>query len=330
MIVPEFREFAEDVRPDTSISEASLEHTETSGAAAYFPPVAAHDRFENTSSRADIHSRCRSHVLSRIESAALGEQPFYHSFIEQIFPDDFYEALRAHMIDCKYSDNVQDRHQDNPAFMNKRYNLFESADEVVECIRAVFLDPVVKQALLRKFYVRPSRELAGSLAIHEEFEFFFTKAGRFQNIHVDIPPKFMSFVFYIPERLALPDEEERNATILYDKSLKPHYPARFRANSVCVFVPHFYSYHGFSSTIDRDVLVMFYVNRAELQNWRSLQQEKKDTPPFAGLLDAVEGKLRSHPLIEFGEDEPRLRAERSACLVNAPRGRVLREGEGML
>jgi hypothetical protein len=41
------------------------------------------------------------------------------------------------------------------------------------------------------------------------------------------------------------------------------------------------------------------------------------------LLDAIEIKLRSYPLIEYGEDERRLLAERSACLVNAPRGRIL-------
>jgi hypothetical protein len=277
----------------------------------------------NETPRESLHSRCRSHVLSRVREAETGVQPFRHIFIEHILPPDVYDAVRAHMLCCKYSDSVQDRHQDNPEFMNKRYNLVGNTDEAVECVRAVFSDPDVRQALLKKFYISPSPELANELSIHDEFEYFFTKAGRFQNIHIDIPPKFMSFVFYIPELSVCAQDEERNATILYDRSLTPHYPARFRANSVCVFVPHFYSYHGFSSTIDRDVLVMFYVNQEELKNWRNLRQDDKDLPPFAGLLDAIEGKLRSHPLIEFGNDEQRVVAERSACRVNAPRGRVL-------
>jgi len=271
----------------------------------------------------ELYSRSRAHVLARAEGATIGTHPFHHTFIEDIFPADFYEVVRAHMLNCKYSGNLQDRHQDNPSFVNKRTNLFENRDEVVECIRGIFSDPDVKRALLKKFYVSPSRELADSLSIHTEFEYFYTKAGRFQNIHIDIPPKFMSFVFYIPEQAAPPAEEERNATILYDKSLAPHYAARFKANSVCVFVPHYYSYHGFSSTIDRDVLVMFYVNPEDLQKWATLKQETKETPPFTGLLDAVERKLRLHPLIEFGSNEQRLLAERSACLVNAPSGRVL-------
>jgi hypothetical protein len=274
-------------------------------------------------SREEVYSRCRSHVLARIEEAAVGVHPFYHTFIDGIFPTDFYETVRAHMLSFKHSDKVHDRHQDNPAFMNKRYNLAESTDDVVQCIRGIFSDPEVKQALLKKFYISPTRELADALEIHTEFEYTFTKGRRFQNIHVDIPPKFVSFVFYIPEHPVAPEEEERNATILYDKELKPHYAARFRANSVCSFVPHFYSYHGFASTIDRDVLVMFYVNGEYMRKWYQARAQAKDEPPFNVLRDAIEEKLRAYPLKEFEGSEARILAEREACLVNAPLGRIL-------
>jgi hypothetical protein len=91
-------------------------------------------------------------------------------------------------------------------------------------------------------------------------------------------------------------------------------------------VPHFYTYHGFCSTIDRDVMVMFYVNRDAMKKWKGLRQDDKDTPPFTGLLDAIEGKLRSHPLIEY-DGEQKIVSERAACRVNAPRGRVVRPGD---
>jgi hypothetical protein len=268
--------------------------------------------------------RLRSHVLSRIQETEVGRDPFYHLFIERIFPPDFYEAIRAHMLECKSSRQLQDRNQDSTAFTNKRYNLFASEDELAARLRALFSDPDVKLALLRKFFVSPSRELADALSIHEEFEYFFTKAGRVQNIHLDIPPKFLSFVFYIPSEPMTAEQAERNATILYDKSLVPHYRARFEANSVCVFAPHFSTYHGFSSTLDRDVLVLFYVNGAELLTWRRVRQEGKDEPPFSGLLDCIERKLRLYPLLEFDGEEGKLARERAACLVNAPQGRVLR------
>jgi hypothetical protein len=207
--------------------------------------------------------------------------------------------------------------------MNRRFNLAKNNDDVVACIRKVFSDTKVKHALLQKFYVQPSLDLARSLAIHHEFEYFYTQAGRFQNIHVDIPPKYVSFVFYVPEH-PLPEEEQgRNATVLYDKALTPHYPARFKENSVCIFAPHFYSYHGFASTMARDVLVMFYVNKPELQRWTLARADGRDDPPFEGIREAIEDKLRRHPLIEYGPSEERLLAERAACQINAPQGRVI-------
>lgn len=270
-----------------------------------------------------VRERDRAHVLGRIEAAVVGTEPFHHAYIERIFPPDLYDALRAHVSDCKTGGAVQERPQDNPAFLNRRYNLFHRTEEVVERVRAIFSDPAVKRALLAKFYLSPSRALVDALAIHEEFEYVFTEAGRFQNVHVDIPPKYMSFVFYVPLVEVPPGEEARNATILYDKDLEPHYRARFRPNSVCIFVPHFHSYHGFSSTIERDALVMFYVNRDQLRAWQT-RPGPQAAPPFSDLLDAVEAKLRLHPLREFGDGEERLRAERAACRVNAPQGRVLR------
>ncbi len=55
-------------------------------------------------SREEVYSRCRAHVLARIEEAAVGVYPFYHTFIDGIFPADFYEAVRAHMVSFKHSD----------------------------------------------------------------------------------------------------------------------------------------------------------------------------------------------------------------------------------
>jgi hypothetical protein len=131
----------------------------------------------------------------------------------------------------------------------------------------------------------------------------------------------MSFVFYVPEKVVSPEEGRMNATVLYDKDLNPQYSARFRQNSLCIFVPHFYSYHGFNSTMERDVLVMFYVHENEMEFWR--KQRGKEEPPYTGVLDAIEDKLRRHPLIEYGRAPERLAAERAACRINAPKGRVL-------
>lgn len=269
--------------------------------------------------------RCIQHVLARIRETVVGRQPFFHAFIENIFPEDIYEDIRQHMLAHKRGGQLQDRSQDNAAFKNRRYNMFEGTDRISMLIKGVFSDEAVKTAIASHFYVGPTPEFCASLRIHEEFEYVFTPKDRFQNIHVDIPPKFISFVFYIPEGELTDDEIEKNATILYDKTLTPQYRARFQANSVCVFVPHYYSYHGFSSTIERDALVMFYVNDEEFDAWRALRAEGKDSPPFSGLLDAIESKLHRHPLIEYGLDDDKIKSERQRCLVNAPQGRVMIE-----
>ena len=73
----------------------------------------------------------RAHVLDRIRTAKVGEKPFYHSFIDRIFPDDFYAALHAHMLEFKGSEKMQARKQDNAKFVNRRYNLVDSEKLIV-------------------------------------------------------------------------------------------------------------------------------------------------------------------------------------------------------
>jgi hypothetical protein len=261
------------------------------------------------------------HVRSRIAQTSTGSDPFHHLFIEGVFPDELYAAILACMLRYRKSAELGERLQDNPQFVNRRYSLVGSVDPEVRYIHALFSDAGIKMALLEKFYLHPTRELGRSLTIHDEFEFVFTAAGRFQNIHVDIPAKYVSFVFYFPEASLGEKEQKRNATILYDRALAPHYAAAYRPNTVCAFAPHFHSYHGFSSTIDRNALVMFYINEDERTRWAA--QAPNEQPPYAALKDAIEAKLTAHPLIEYGPDAQRVLKERERCLVNAPKGRVL-------
>jgi len=263
----------------------------------------------------------RGHILRRLQSAEVGQAPFHHTFIENIFPAHYFDDLRAYMLAYKGTGAMQPRRQDNQAFVNRRYNLVDDRSRIVQQLRSAFENTEIKRTLFAKFYSNASEDLIQRAQIHDEFEFVYCEANRFQNIHVDIPPKLMSFVFYIPERPVSEKEEELNATVLYDKSLQPRYSARFRSNSVCIFVPHFYSYHGFASTIERDVLVMFYVDPSSMRAWRRMRDV--DRPPYTRILDLIEGKLRRYPLREYGDDPARIAVERAACRINAPNGRVL-------
>jgi hypothetical protein len=276
-----------------------------------------------TEKDAGISAYCE-YVIKRIEETPVGLQPFGHMYIERILPQGLYADLSAYMQEIKANGKFDPRNQDNPGFSNRKYSLSRSSNPAALAVRSIFSDPGVKLALLSKFYSSNLDKLCDLIGIHEEeFEFTFTQANRFQNIHVDIPPKYLSFVFYMPRDAVDADEARLNGTILYDSNLEPHHNALYQQNSVCIFAPHFNSYHGFSSTIDRDVLVMFYVNQKELQKWRSHKRRVGDEHPFTMIRDVIERKLMDYPLIELGASHEQVMAARHQCLVNAPNGRVI-------
>ncbi|MEM9041680.1 MAG: hypothetical protein AAGD33_17455 [Actinomycetota bacterium] len=265
----------------------------------------------------------KTHVLAAIRATQLGREPFYHLFIESILPSELYDAVEHHMIAHKHPDLMQPRRQDNPEFVNRRFSLHQSDDLPIQYVRALFSDVDVKRSFFERFYLDPPSELLDRVAIHNEFEYTFTLGERFQTVHLDIPPKYMSFVFYLPQTAVSDEDELRNATILYDRDLEPHRVARYRRNTVCVFVPHFASYHGFDSTIPRDALVMFYVDPEELTSWRAIPPERRDYPPYDGITAAIKAKLERYPLHEYGEKGLSLDREAERCRVNAPQGRVV-------
>ena len=266
----------------------------------------------------------KAHIIAAAEQCEVSFEPFGHTYIENILPDELHDAVRAQMFRHKYGGTLLDRHQDSELFMNKRFSLVGNKDIEAQYIHKLFSDTDVKMAFLRKFFLDVDAAFAVSLQIHKEFEYMYTEAGRFQNIHVDIPPKFLSFVFYFPESAVSPDEELRNATVIYDKDLEPHYAARYRPNSVCVFAPHFYSYHGFSSTIDREVLVMFYISQDEFARWAEIRGGE-EVEPYEAIRIAIAEKIQRHPLIEYGRDPMVRQIAREGCLINAPRGRVMKD-----
>lgn len=266
----------------------------------------------------------KAHILNAVRGVTVDFKPFGHMYIENILPEELHDAVRTQMFRHKYGSKLLDRPQDSELFVNKRFSLVGNTDVETQYIHALFSDTDIKMAFLRKFFLDVDATFAESLKIHEEFEYMYTAAGRFQNIHVDIPPKFISFVFYFPEREVNPEEEERNATVIYDRELEARYAARYRPNSVCVFAPHFHSYHGFSSTIDREVLVMFYISPNEMKRWQEIRGAE-EAEPYDAIRIAIDEKIERHPMIEFGRDPMARQIAREACLINAPRGRIMKD-----
>ena len=64
----------------------------------------------------------KNYVLNKIEKTDINIYPFYNLYVENIFPDDFYQRLKDKMLYYKHNETLQDRNWDNPNFMNKRFN----------------------------------------------------------------------------------------------------------------------------------------------------------------------------------------------------------------
>ena len=264
----------------------------------------------------------KKHVISRIENTEIGRLPFRHIYIEEIFPQDFYNSILQFALEAKNSKKLITRFQDSTLYDNTRYNFTNDNAEIVAELKSIFSDTEVKKSLLKKFYLENINYLANNLSVHEhEFEFTYTKAKRFQNVHLDIPPKYLSFVFYLPDQETNLEDQKNNSTLLYDRYLNPYYHARYKGNSVGIFAQHFYSYHGNSTTIDRNAMVLFYVNQDELDTWNSVKNN--ETEPYDLFKDYTQNKLERHPLIEYGHSIKKIIAERNDCRINSPRGRYL-------
>ena len=69
------------------------------------------------------------HVLNRIKSIEINTYPFYNLYIENIFPDGFYEKLKERMLHYKYNSTLENRNWDNPEFMNKKISLNNIEDD---------------------------------------------------------------------------------------------------------------------------------------------------------------------------------------------------------
>ena len=130
---------------------------------------------------------------------------------------------------------------------------------------------------MKKFYFNT---FSDEITFNHDMQFVFTDENRFQKIHTDIPAQFISVNFYIPEDDLTENEELDNGTILYDKELNPCKVIRYRENSVSFFAPHFYSYHGFNTTIkNRNTLLFFYAQKDLIKRFMLTKESEWEQDP---------------------------------------------------
>jgi hypothetical protein len=275
----------------------------------------------------------KSHVLNRINNTPITTSPFFSLYIESIFPAEFYQRLYNHMLFVKYNKPLEPRTWDNPAYVNKRYKLESDSTDVIKTLIELFDDAEVKAAFMEKFFVSGS-SYVDEIEFTHDLQFVFTERNRFQVIHTDIPAQFLSVVFYMPEAELSSTEEMANGTVLYGKDLTPVSIAPYRANSVVCFAPHFYSYHGFNTTIDnRSSMQFFYAQRDLIKRFYEDVMNEKGEQDVEMFKQIVFWKLTKYRLREYMADDrgndmgflSKLLREWGHCRVNTVNGRIVTE-----
>lgn len=266
------------------------------------------------------------HVLNRIKSVEINTYPFYNIYIENIFPDIFYDKLKNRMLYYKYNSKLENRNWDNPNFMNKKISLYNIEDDVIDIIKYIFDDPEIKQSIIEKFYINPN--FIDEIIFKHDLQFVFTEKNRFQRIHTDIPAQFVSMVFYLPEDNISNCDEIDNGTILYDKYLTPIKISKFIGNSVSCFAPHFYSYHGFSTTIDnRNTMLFFYAQKDLVKRFYDNSKNQNGEQSVDSFKNVMQWKITKYRLIEYGKDDmnflTKLLTEKQNCKIDSLNGRII-------
>lgn len=265
----------------------------------------------------------KEHTLNKIINSSIDKLPFHHLFITDILDKQLYSSLKEKSKFYNDKKYIMGRCQDNKLFINHKFPIINSSDETLKLFYKLFADNEIKTALVNKFFIN-SKEFIDKISIFDkECEFVYTEANKFQSIHVDIPSKFVSLVFYLPnDDDNLDDETQlKNGTILYDKHINPVYKSRYIPNSVCIFAQHFYSYHGFDTTIPRNALVMFYVHSDFIAEDLKPSPEKKSEIENKIFKQSIFNKLKIYKLIEYNDKD--LNQEHKKCKINNNKGRVV-------
>jgi hypothetical protein len=254
----------------------------------------------------------KSHILKKISETTIGEDPFYHLYLENFLPEDLYNLIKSKSIEYKLKSI--NRKQDNKLFETKKFSLSESKDRVLLSFCNLFSDKDIQMALFKNFFFNPEEFINDIEIFDKECEFVYTPAFKTQDIHIDIPSKYLSLVFYLPDEINNEEKQLENSTILYDKDLIPLQKAKYLPNSVCIFSQHFYSYHGFNTTIDRNAIVLFYINKKILPydlRMDILRDKSNVEEDIKSLKELMIKKFEEHKLIEYKDKSLKEISEKS-------------------
>lgn len=219
-----------------------------------------------------------AHVVDRLRAAEVVLRPYAHYYLENVFPDDYYQRLLAHLPDSTVYKNLFEvttlkldhfRHRDQrdldagwtealPAGLKEFWDRFDEW----------FLGPDLAQAVLSSFAGQMRGRFGAERswpAVSVESQLIRHRAGYFLGPHSDLYTKLVVLLIYLaPDRRA-----EHLGTSLY-RPKDPefscpnsnHYPfedfirvktAPYRPNSLLAFFRSDASFHGLDPLSEQDV-----------------------------------------------------------------------------
>jgi hypothetical protein len=162
-------------------------------------------------------------VASRIASSPIQSRPFPHIIVEQILPQDLYEAVlvafppRSELVPVDYPGTGFGRRSRRYHDFGYAYMKFREASGVLGLLHAVFASDDFGRSLLDKF----SRPLPdGSVPIpREKWKYFAEEAHDYSTVfdlqvdlpgyciapHPDVPSKIVTFQLFLTEDDAIAD-----------------------------------------------------------------------------------------------------------------------------
>ena len=226
-----------------------------------------------------MFSGAEQHVLYQVANAPMREYPYAHIYVEDVFPRDFYAALRANWPDPSAFTSLAETGRVPKGAYRERFVLpFTPAgiDKLGEDRRAFwsgfagwFLSEGFLTAMIDKFE-RPVRERFGDdfhLRCGFAVDSLIVRDLTNYSIgpHTDAPHRLLSMLFYCPDD----DTRTHLGTSIYvprDPGFRckggPHYPHRqfqkvrtmeYRPNSLFAFIKNDHSFHGVEPIGDEDV-----------------------------------------------------------------------------
>ncbi|HEY2964057.1 MAG TPA: hypothetical protein VGJ37_16675 [Pyrinomonadaceae bacterium] len=218
------------------------------------------------------------HLVDRLREAKVDTDPFPHYYLENVFPDQYYEELLRHLPGSSVYENLYEvtdlkldhfRHR-YQRDMNEGWTtaLPPQLQSFWNSFNQWFLSPELAQAVLESFAgpLQPRIGDRGSWpTVSMEAQFIRHRAGYFLGPHSDLYTKLVVLLVYLAPNAS----SERLGTSLYRPKAagfscpdSKHYPfedfvrvktAPYKPNSLLAFVRSDISFHGLEPLTEQDV-----------------------------------------------------------------------------